>query len=121
MRKLLLVLLLVVMIPLLSSCQEKPHEECITEWEYKMEERTIFFVSYTAYVLKTEYGEVDVTKGIYESAQEDEYSEICIMVIPDEDLKFIGGTLINGTPIDQSIIDEIADQVIPEDLQEETP
>ena len=119
MKKLLVLLLLFVMIPLLSSCQEKPHEECLTEWDYKMEERSKFFVSYTAYILKTEHGEVDVSKGIYESAQAEEYSEICIMVIPDEDLKFIGGTLINGTPIDQSIIDEIADQVIPEDLQDE--
>jgi hypothetical protein len=41
------------------------------------------------------------------------------MVIPDGTVDFIGGTLIDGTPIEQSIIDEIADQVIPEDLQEE--
>ena len=122
MKKLLLVLLLFVMIPLFTACEEKPHEECLTEWEYKLEERPLAIIfSYTAYILETEYGDVDVSKNIYESAQADEYSEICVMVIPDEDLKFIGGTLIDGTPIEQSIIDEIGDQVIPEDLQEELP
>jgi|LGVE01.1.fsa_nt_gb hypothetical protein len=119
MKKLLLVLLLFLVVPLLSACEEQPHEECITEWEYKMEERSKFFISYTVYILDTEYGDVDVTKNIYESAQEEAYSEICVMVIPDGTVDFIGGTLIDGTPIEQSIIDEIADQVIPEDLQEE--
>ena len=121
MKKLLLVLLLFLVVPLLSACEVQPYEECLTEWEYKMEERSKFFISYTVYILETDFGDVDVTKNIYESAQAEEYSEICIMVIPDGTLNFIGGTLIDGTPIEQSIIDEIADQVIPEDLQEETP
>ncbi len=81
-----------------------------------MVEKNILFVKYTVYVLDTEYGDVFVSKGIYESAMAEEYSEVCMMVIPNGENEFLGGTLIDGTPIDQDLIDEVADQVIPDEF-----
>ena len=117
MKKLVVLILILLVVSVFTACEEKPHEECMTDWDYKLEERSKLFISYTAYILTTEYGDVDVTKNIYESAQADEYSTICVMVIPDGPVQFISGTFKDGTPIDQSVIEEIADQIIPGNIE----
>jgi|LGOV01.1.fsa_nt_gb hypothetical protein len=119
MRKLLVLLLLLFTIPFITACEEQPHEECVETWDYKMVERQILFVSYTAYVLETEYGDITVSKGIYESAMAEEYSKVCMMVNPQAENEFLGGTLIDGTPIDQDLVDEVADQVIPDEFKDD--
>lgn len=113
MKKVLSFLLIFLVVLLFTACEQEPREECLTEWDYKIEERTKYFVSYSAYIIKTDYGDVDVTKKIYESAQEGKYSSICVLVVPKGPVTFISGTLLDGTPIEQSLIDEIAEQVIP--------
>jgi hypothetical protein len=121
MKKLLMIIVLLLTVFTLSACEEKPHEECIETWEFEMQERPIAIVfSYTAYVLTTEYGDVDVSKKIYESALAEEYSEICIIVYPEADNEFIGGTLIDGTPIEQDLVDEIFEQVTPDQYHDGT-
>lgn len=119
MKKLLLVLLLAFIIPFITACEEKPHEECFYTWDEHMETRQIYFVSYTAYVLETDFGDVTISKKIYEASLNQEYKEICIMVNPNATNEFLGATLIDGSPIDQDLIDEIHDQVVPDEYQEE--
>ena len=118
MKKLLVLLILMFTIPFISSCEVKPYEDCVTEWEYKMVEKQILIVSYTTYVLETEHGDITVTKKIYEKALEEGYKEICIMVNPDGENEFVGAILLDGTPLEQSLIDEIAEQVEPESEEE---
>jgi len=114
MKKLLLIFLLILTLPFIVSCQVKPREECITEWEYKMVEKQFVIVSYTTYVLDTEFGDVTVSKKIYENAQNGDYIEICLTVEKEKDTLFIGATLIDGTPIDQTLLEELEDQLIEE-------
>ena len=115
MKKVLLILLMVITLPFIASCEVKPHEECVTEWEYKMVEKQLVVISYTTYVLVTEYGDITVSKKIYENAQNGDYLEICLMVKKDEDTTFIGATLIDGTPIDQTLLEELEDQIATEE------
>lgn len=118
MKKLLLILLVVVVLSL-TGCIAKPHEECIDEWEHKMQTKQIVIISYTNYILETEYGDVTVSKKIYEQSMLGEYKEVCIMVQEGEVSTLIGATLKDGTALDQNFIDEIVDQVMPEEEPEE--
>lgn len=115
MKKLLLIVLMLVILPLFIACEEKPHEECVTEWTQRIDDKPLLFVSVASYVLETEYGDVTVSKKIYETAQDNGYSQICVYIESGEDLKLVGATRINGTPEDSSLIDEIQDQIIKEE------
>lgn len=118
MKKLLSLILLIVVVLSLTACIEKPHEVCISDWELKMQTRQILIVSYTTYILETEEGDVVVSKKIYEAAQREEYSEICVLVETGEETTLVGATLIDGTALDQNAIDEIAEQVLPKESEE---
>lgn len=114
MKKIFTLLVVLFTVFLFSACEAKPEEHCVTDWDYKMVEKLYIAISYTTYWLETEHGDVRVSKNIYESAQNDEYSEVCVTVQPDGGISFTGGTLKDGTPIDENIIEEIEDQIVPE-------
>ena len=119
MKKILVLLALILTIPFITACEEQPHKECIYTWDEHMETRQVLFVSYTVYVLETDFGDVTVSKKIYEASLNQEYKEICIMVNPNAENEFLGATLIDGTPLDQDLIDEIHEQVVPDEYQED--
>jgi len=119
-KKALLVLLLFITIPFLSSCEVKPKEIDIYTWDYKMVEKNAVIISYTTYVLETDYGDVQVSKKIYTNAQNGDYKEITLLVKDGEETKFIGATLIDGTPISKTLIEEIEEQIVPDEENDES-
>ena len=119
MKKVLLILLMILTLPFIVSCEVKPHEECIETWEYKMVEKNILFVSYTTYVLVTDYGDITISKKIYENAQAGDYKEVCLLIQEGEETRFIGATLLDGTPIDQTLLEELEEQIATKEELEE--
>jgi hypothetical protein len=116
MKKLLLLVLFLSLF-ILISCVPKEEEHCVEEWDYQMVTKKVTIISYTSYLITTDYGNVEVNKKIYTLAQEGEYSEICLLV-DGEEITFIGATLIDGTPLDESIVDEVTDQLTPDEDEE---
>ena len=115
MKKILLILLMVMTLSFMIGCEAKEREECIETWDYKMVEKQFVIVSYTTYVLETEYGDVTISKKIYENAQNGDYKEVCLLVKSGEDTIFIGATLIDGTPIDETLLEELTEQIATEE------
>jgi uncharacterized protein YcfL len=109
MKKIFLMLILILFF--LTSCSEKPYDTCSNEWDSHMEEKALLVVSYTTYWLDFEEGSVQVAKKIYENALNGDYSEVCITVYPDDLPTFKGAILLDGTPLDQNIVEELQEQI----------
>lgn len=110
MKKLVLMLVVpIIVLLILTGCVPKPEEKCVTSWEYEIQEKQEFIITYTTYYLKTDHGKVQVTKEIYSDALEGNYSEVCILIEKGEETLLVGATLKDGTPVDKSIIEKIQD------------